>query len=192
MLGLARNGTPALIRQMLSYQDVIAELLMQVFTSVTIEYTMSDLQFQYSTNGEVLLQCVLLIKVWSLLYARMFLPVEIPNKSDTSVAIDIPALLMAEQRFWSRIWPTWKKVIDRAAESLSSEVRLCFYIIKSCNLLDIDDIFVQTPNVGLAILSMSLSVVQFLLLIRSPIPRMYEFEWCTLLDALVDYVSNTK
>jgi hypothetical protein len=51
---------------------------------------------------------------------------------------------------------------------------------------------VQTPNVGLAILSMTLSVVQFLLLIRSDIPRMYEFEWCTLLDALVAYVSNEK
>jgi hypothetical protein len=107
---------------MLSYQDVIAELLIQVFTSINIDYKISDLKFQYSTNGEVLLQCVLLTKVWSLLYARIFLPVDSQNTRDASIAIDTPALVKSEHRFWGRIWPTWKRVIDRAADSLQSEV----------------------------------------------------------------------
>jgi hypothetical protein len=47
----------------------------------------------------------------------------------------------------------------------------------------------QTPNVGLSILSMTLSVIQFLLIIRSDIPMVYEFEWCSFLDTLSHLVS---
>jgi len=172
LLGLARSGTSKLISQMLSYQDVIAELLIQVFTSINIDFKMSDLKFQYSVNGEVLLQCVLLIKSWSLLYARMFTPIASQLQADIApTPIDTQALAKSEHRFWSRVWPTWKRLIDRAADSL----------------------LLETPNVGLSILSMTLSVIQFLLIIRSDIPMMYEFEWCTFLDTLsnVDSVLAT-
>jgi len=108
---------------MLSYQDVIVELLIQVFTSVNIDFKMSDLTFQYSTNGEVLLQCVLLIKSWSLLYARMFSPVvDEVNEYQTTTPIDTQALAKSEYRFWSRVWPTWKRLIDKAADSLMLDV----------------------------------------------------------------------
>jgi hypothetical protein len=108
---------------MLSYQDVIAELLIQVFTSINIDFKISDLNFQYSTNGEVLLQCVLLIKTWSLLYARMFAPITSEVGGDVgAIALDTQTLAKSEHRFWSRLWPTWKRLIDRSADSLFLEV----------------------------------------------------------------------
>lgn len=123
LLGLARGGTSSLIRQMLSYQDVIAELLIQVFTSINIDFKISDLNFQYSTSGEVLLQCVLLIKTWSLLYARMFAPITSEVGRDVgAIALDTQTLVKSEHRFWSRLWPTWKRLIDRSADSLFLEV----------------------------------------------------------------------
>lgn len=47
----------------------------------------------------------------------------------------------------------------------------------------------KTPNVGLSILSMTLSVIQFLLHIRSDIPMIYQFEWCTFLESVSHVVS---
>jgi hypothetical protein len=53
----------------------------------------------------------------------MFSPiVDEANEHQTTTPIDTQALAKSEYRFWSRVWPTWKRLIDKAADSLMLDV----------------------------------------------------------------------
>lgn len=98
-----------------------------------------------------------------------------PNIGKIRTSLLEPTLAYMEATHWQI---SWFFVLGGMLEQILADM-----VAENTNVLQ------QTPNVGLSILSMTLSVIQFLLIIRSDIPMVYEFEWCSFLDTLSHLVS---
>ncbi|KAI8096918.1 uncharacterized protein BX664DRAFT_257113 [Halteromyces radiatus] len=108
ILCLLRNKCDFLLELMASVEDVMTELLVQIFNSVQINFDQPDPGFSYSASGEALVLCFLTLKTWTLLTSRtMHLAVLQKQVSPTTTTAgegDRPS-------FWVSVWPSISRLL---------------------------------------------------------------------------------
>ncbi|CAO3615313.1 unnamed protein product [Cunninghamella echinulata] len=101
ILCLLKNQYDELLEIILNAEDVLIELLVQIFQSIQINFDRPDPGFSYSTSGEALVLCFLIFKIWTLLILRIVNKDSLLNKQAKK----------NKSYFWISIWPPLSRLL---------------------------------------------------------------------------------
>ncbi|KAI9303278.1 hypothetical protein BJ944DRAFT_165714 [Cunninghamella echinulata] len=101
ILCLLKNQYDELLEIILNAEDVLIELLVQIFQSIQINFDRPDPGFSYSTSGEALVLCFLIFKIWTLLILRIVNKDSLLNKQTKK----------NKSYFWISIWPPLSRLL---------------------------------------------------------------------------------
>ncbi|KAI8366708.1 uncharacterized protein BYT42DRAFT_540161 [Radiomyces spectabilis] len=156
LLAILREHADDLCKQLLDFEDVMTDLLVQTLKSVEIDFDTPDISFSYTPSGEALLLCSLILKSWTLLHLR--------NNNVTASKLGLTAPSTTNFAFWMSIWAVWRRLLDSINPSTLS----------------------MQGNTGMPVWEMFLSLVQFLFVSRSEVVLLNAYEWTNLLGSLLD------
>lgn len=101
---------------MIGYENTLTDLLVRTLNTVGIDFQQPDLNFSYSTPGEKLLLCFLLLKVYVLLKLR--------SGSLDHLRLGTKPQVLNPVGFWMTIWPALRRLLDTIEPSTLFIVRL--------------------------------------------------------------------
>ncbi|CAI2172830.1 1114_t:CDS:10 [Funneliformis geosporum] len=157
LLGILKADSSAgLISTIFDFQDNITDLLSIALKSPFNELETGDVNYLYTTSGELAYQSFVLVKIWTMLCSQNSEPRE-KSKVNGAPRIHqrlVTNLTMSERRFWNFIWPNIRKQLI----SVTDEKNILMFM----------------------------DLITFLHLIGSDIVMLYSQEWCMLLDSLID------
>ncbi|RUP45188.1 hypothetical protein BC936DRAFT_148508, partial [Jimgerdemannia flammicorona] len=165
LLALARCESNVLITKAFDSQINVTDFLVQTLYSTPVDFTVPDVNFAYTPTGELLSQLFLLVKIWSVLYAKALSlqdEVKITNGQRIYNTKVHTSLVSAERKFWNAVWPPVRSLL--MAADIGNEI--------------------VAGGIGPAIWVMFLDLIEFLQSCRSDIIMIYSQEWCALLDGL--------
>ncbi|CAO3591912.1 unnamed protein product [Absidia cylindrospora] len=101
ILCMLKNQSDALLEIMDDAQDVMTELLVQIFTSIQINFDQPDPGFSYSASGEALVLCFLILKTWTLLNLRTLHTTTLHGLNSKN----------NKPSFWVTVWPSINRLL---------------------------------------------------------------------------------
>jgi hypothetical protein len=100
-LCLLKNQCDSLLEIMETAQEILTELLVQIFNSIHINFDRPDPGFSSSAYGEALTLCFLIVKTWTLLHLRTL---------HTSAILGL-STNQTKPSLWLSIWPSMSRLL---------------------------------------------------------------------------------
>ncbi|KAI8335379.1 hypothetical protein BC941DRAFT_355330 [Chlamydoabsidia padenii] len=129
-LCLLKNQCDSILEIMEDAQDILTELLVQIFNSIQINFDLPDPGFSSTPSGEALTLCFLILKTWTLLHLRAIHTAAILGLSTNQTKSSI----------WLSVWPSISRLmcsIDPATLTMvSNQKTVMTHAFEWCNILD--------------------------------------------------------